>query len=89
MANEVSQQRRYIRLLGKIIYIFCAIGILLSVYALYVEIHAEGDSNFKAWCDINSRMSCSKVFTSRYVHVSIDLFTKYVCIQVKMEKYLT
>ncbi|XP_071152143.1 vitamin K epoxide reductase complex subunit 1-like protein 1 [Mytilus galloprovincialis] len=66
MANEAIQLRKSARLFGNVLLIFCTVGMLLSVYALYVEIHAEGDSSFKAWCDINPKMSCSKVFTSKY-----------------------
>ena len=65
MANEAIQLRKSARLFGNVLLIFCTVGMLLSVYALYVEIHAEGDSSFKAWCDINPKMSCSKVFTSK------------------------
>ena len=44
------------------------IGILLSIYAYYVEFHKENDKDFIAACDISETMSCSKVFTSKYVH---------------------
>lgn len=44
----------------------CAIGVILSIYALYVEINAESNNNYEAMCDINEHISCSKVFTSKY-----------------------
>lgn len=44
----------------------CMIGVLLSIYALNIEIHAESDSSYEALCDISEHVSCSKVFTSKY-----------------------
>lgn len=43
----------------------CLVGLLLSLYALYVEIKAEANDNYEAMCDINEYISCSKVFTSK------------------------
>lgn len=42
----------------------CLFGVLLSVYAYYVEVRAEEDSSYQALCDISQRISCTKVFTS-------------------------
>lgn len=42
------------------------VGLLLSLYALHVEISKEKDENYTAYCDINENMSCSRVFGSRY-----------------------
>ncbi|XP_065055149.1 vitamin K epoxide reductase complex subunit 1-like protein 1 [Rhopilema esculentum] len=44
----------------------CIIGVILSLYALHVEIAKEKDADFKAMCDISEKMSCSKVFNSKY-----------------------
>ncbi|XP_071978986.1 vitamin K epoxide reductase complex subunit 1-like protein 1 [Engystomops pustulosus] len=44
----------------------CALGIGLSVYAYHVETSREGDPDYRALCDINPSISCSKVFTSRW-----------------------
>lgn len=49
-----------------VILLCCAIGTVLSVYALHVEIHAENDKNYRASCDISATISCSKVFKSRW-----------------------
>ncbi|KAK4289792.1 hypothetical protein Pmani_037263 [Petrolisthes manimaculis] len=46
--------------------IVSTVGIVLAVYALYVETAKEHDGNYKAMCDISSSVSCSKVFTSKY-----------------------
>ena len=55
------------------ILLLCGLGLLLSVYAYYVEISKEKDSSFKAFCDISASVSCSKVFTSRLVFPSWDV----------------
>ncbi|XP_029462743.1 vitamin K epoxide reductase complex subunit 1 [Rhinatrema bivittatum] len=44
----------------------CTLGILLSVYAYHVETSKESDASYRALCDINASISCSKVFTSRW-----------------------
>ncbi|XP_028396501.1 vitamin K epoxide reductase complex subunit 1-like [Dendronephthya gigantea] len=44
----------------------CLLGIVLSIYALYVEVKKMQDKSFVALCDIHSKMSCSKVFSSKY-----------------------
>ena len=50
-----------------------AIGILLSVYALYVERKAKADIKYKAVCDISDKMSCSTVFRSDYGKVFFSI----------------
>ena len=51
-----------------ILEILSIIGILLSVYAFYVERKALKLTGYKAVCDINDTMSCSKAFSSKYGH---------------------
>jgi len=46
--------------------LFCVLGILVSVYALYVESRKHKDSSYKAACDLGENMSCSRVLTSSY-----------------------
>ncbi|XP_078508622.1 vitamin K epoxide reductase complex subunit 1 [Lissotriton helveticus] len=46
--------------------LLCTVGIVLSVYAYHVETSKEGDASYRAMCDINPSISCSKVFTSRW-----------------------
>lgn len=46
--------------------IFTAIGLGLSIYALYVEHRASTDETYEAVCDISDQISCSKVFLSEY-----------------------
>ncbi|CAL8380242.1 unnamed protein product [Gadus morhua 'NCC'] len=44
----------------------CVFGILLSVYALHVELSKESNPDYRAMCDLGESVSCSKVFTSRW-----------------------
>ncbi|XP_033116166.1 vitamin K epoxide reductase complex subunit 1-like protein 1 [Anneissia japonica] len=44
----------------------CLAGLILSVYALYVEHMKERNDGYTAMCDVNDEISCSKVFTSKY-----------------------
>ncbi len=41
------------------------IGLLLSLYSCYVEIKSK-NKNYKAVCDINNKISCTKAFNSHY-----------------------
>ncbi|XP_014876772.1 vitamin K epoxide reductase complex subunit 1 [Poecilia latipinna] len=42
------------------------LGLVLSVYALHVELSRERDPEYRAMCDLGESVSCSKVFTSRW-----------------------
>uniref|UniRef100_A0A3Q2CGR8 vitamin-K-epoxide reductase (warfarin-sensitive) n=1 Tax=Cyprinodon variegatus TaxID=28743 RepID=A0A3Q2CGR8_CYPVA len=42
------------------------LGLVLSVYALHVELSRERDPDYRAMCDLGESVSCSKVFTSRW-----------------------
>nr|XP_057918668.1 vitamin K epoxide reductase complex subunit 1 [Doryrhamphus excisus] len=41
-------------------------GLILSIYALHVELSREHDPEYRAMCDLGESVSCSKVFTSRW-----------------------
>jgi vitamin-K-epoxide reductase (warfarin-sensitive) len=41
-------------------------GLLLSIYAYYIEKRAERQKDYKAVCDIKESMSCTAAFTSPY-----------------------
>ena len=48
----------------------CAVlGVVISLYALYVEAQHEANEFYVALCDINSWIACSKVFASEYGRV--------------------
>ena len=46
--------------------ILAVIGLLLSVYTWHIVYRAEKSKTYKAVCDFNERMSCTKVFRSKY-----------------------
>ena len=48
------------------IQITAIVGLLLSIYAYYVEIKTRQNANYKAVCDITEGASCGKVVTSEY-----------------------
>lgn len=47
------------------IVIISIIGVLLSVYAYYVE-RKNKDKDYRAICDVSDKISCSKALTSSY-----------------------
>ena len=68
--------------------LFCGFGILVSVYALYVETRKHKDSRYKAACDLGENMSCSRVLTSRlanskYFMVVLSTILMY-CVHIKV-----
>ncbi|GFO41220.1 vitamin K epoxide reductase complex subunit 1-like [Plakobranchus ocellatus] len=44
------------------------IGVIVCLYSLHIELRKEKDPSFKAACDFNEHMSCSRVLTSKYSH---------------------
>uniref|UniRef100_A0A673GAR2 vitamin-K-epoxide reductase (warfarin-sensitive) n=1 Tax=Sinocyclocheilus rhinocerous TaxID=307959 RepID=A0A673GAR2_9TELE len=44
----------------------CFLGLVLSVYALHVELSREIDPEYRVMCDLGHSVSCSKVLTSRW-----------------------
>ena len=48
--------------------LLCLLGILVSMFAFYVEKSKERNSDYRAICDISESASCSAVFASRSVH---------------------
>lgn len=56
----------------------CVFGLVLSVYALHVELSRERNPDYRAMCDLGESVSCSKVFSSRYdFHSSNRLLKTY------------
>ena len=49
----------------------CLCGIVLSVYALWVEIQKHRNPHYVAACDLGDNMKCSRVLTSELVHLRL------------------
>ena len=45
--------------------IACVAGLLISIYALWIEVQVYTHSNYLALCDLHQYISCSRVLTSR------------------------
>eukprot|EP01129_Flabellula_baltica_P008027 TRINITY_DN3160_c0_g1_i1.p1 TRINITY_DN3160_c0_g1~~TRINITY_DN3160_c0_g1_i1.p1 ORF type:complete len:159 (+),score=14.80 TRINITY_DN3160_c0_g1_i1:1-477(+) len=50
------------------------LGILVCLYAIYVEHKASTEYGFTALCDFDTSMSCSKVLTSKYARMTALFF---------------
>ena len=48
------------------ILVLSLLGAVASVYAFYLERKVSKNSKYKAVCDINDKMSCTKAFSSGY-----------------------
>ena len=46
--------------------IICVVGLVISVYGIFVERKIQQDALYKPACDISARISCSKTFLSPY-----------------------
>ncbi|KAH9489332.1 Vitamin K epoxide reductase complex subunit 1-like protein 1 [Bulinus truncatus] len=44
----------------------CLIGLILSLFGLYIEIIKSKDKDYVAFCDISGYVTCSRALTSRY-----------------------
>lgn len=52
--------------MSKPIIFYSLIGMGLSAYTIYVKIQSEMDPKYQAMCDINQKVSCTKVFNSEF-----------------------
>ncbi|KAL5017491.1 hypothetical protein ScPMuIL_007080 [Solemya velum] len=66
MAPKISKKQIVSITLKQNAAYICMFGMIVCMYALYVELSAESDKTYRALCDISETISCSKVFTSRY-----------------------
>ena len=46
------------------LFVLCVCGTLLSSYAVYIERSKEADSSYKAHCDLDETIACTRVLTS-------------------------
>ncbi len=51
------------------LYIFLALGFLLSLYSFYVDRKVERSKKYKAVCDVTDHMSCSDAARSDYAAI--------------------
>jgi len=56
--------------MSSIIYVLLVIGFLLSAYFIYVK-KKQQISNYRALCDINETISCSKAANSKYSNIFV------------------
>ncbi|KAI8436752.1 hypothetical protein MSG28_010222 [Choristoneura fumiferana] len=42
------------------------LGVVVSTYSLHVEMSVAAEPEYKAYCDLGEKVSCSKVLTSEY-----------------------
>lgn len=54
-------------IINRAIVFTCFIGVALSCYAYYVELSVQSDKDYVAMCDIDEKISCTKVFHSEWV----------------------
>lgn len=66
MSTTSQAQNKSQRLLPRI---FPILGILISLYALWVEHRKALDDTYEAMCDLSEGASCTKVLMSSYGHI--------------------
>lgn len=49
-----------------ILQLLALIGLVLSIYFLYVDYEVSKNKNYKALCDFSSKLSCSKAVKSKH-----------------------
>ncbi len=52
-------------LLSLTIALFCVGGVALSYYAIHIEHMKSENNDYQATCDLDEKISCSKVVTSK------------------------
>lgn len=57
-----------------ILQLLAIIGFFVSIYAIIIERKASRNSGIKLFCDLNDRVSCSKVLTSKYAKMTGVIF---------------
>ena len=69
MINFINPSKKICKLLS----LFSILGLILSIYALYIENKAlnalDNHEKYQASCDINEVISCSKVFLTEQGHI--------------------
>lgn len=56
-----------------------ALGITISLYGIIVEYRLKHNQSYRAACDINNMVSCSKAFSSQY-NALLGISNIYACL---------
>ena len=48
------------------VFIIALFGLIVSIYAVYVEYKHKKNKRYRAMCDIRKNISCTKAFSSKY-----------------------
>ena len=57
-----------------ILQLLAIIGFFVSIYAIIIERKATRNNGMNSYCDLNDRVSCSKVLTSKYSKMTGVIF---------------
>lgn len=52
--------------MGSFLYLLFTLGVFLSLYSVYVGKKAKADGEYRSFCDLSDRTSCSATFKSEY-----------------------
>ncbi|XP_059106806.1 vitamin K epoxide reductase complex subunit 1 isoform X3 [Peromyscus eremicus] len=58
---------------GRVRFALCLAGLALSLYALHVKAARARDEDYRAFCDVGTAISCSRVFSSRLLEGTLGL----------------
>lgn len=70
--------------------VIASVGLLLSLYGLFVEQRLKANKNYKAVCDISDKISCTKTFLSPWgkifgisnVYIGIAAYTLMIVVAI-------
>ncbi|MFT4303955.1 MAG: vitamin K epoxide reductase family protein [Candidatus Woesearchaeota archaeon] len=60
------------------VWIYAVIGIIVSIYVMYVEKKLKHNAKYKAICDINSKIFCTKVILDRSAYLVFGLHNSII-----------
>lgn len=63
--SQDASIKKSLKLNSLISFLVSSFGLLLSLYALYVEVKMESDSRYKPLCDLGPKISCSAAFLTK------------------------
>ena len=60
------------------VFLLCACGTGLTLYAVHVQRSRQDDSGYRALCDVDDVITCSEIITDEYVW-DVSLFFFHCC----------